>query len=107
MALAVSVLSGVRQPVQLVWGDHDPMGSTKVARQVAETLPDAELHILEGGHAPWLTQPDKVAALATAFLERHRAIHCAESARAQAFRRDGQPNAASPGGIEHQFRAEW
>jgi pimeloyl-ACP methyl ester carboxylesterase len=74
MALSAAVLRGVRQPAQLVWGNDDPMGSTEIAHRVAEALPDAELHFVEGGHAPWLTQADQTGSLATAFLERHHAI---------------------------------
>lgn len=75
MALSAAVLSGVRQPTQLIWGNDDPMGSTEIASRVAEALPDAELHVVEGGHAPWLTQAIQIGSLATTFLERHRAIH--------------------------------
>ncbi len=78
MALSAAALSGVRQPAQLVWGDDDPMGSTEVAHRVAEALPDAELHIVEGGHTPWLTQADQIGSLATAFFERHHAVDHAE-----------------------------
>ena len=78
MALSGAVLSGVQQPAQLVWGDDDPMGSTEVAHRVAKLLPDAELHVIKGGHAPWLTQADEIGVLATAFLERHGAVRHAE-----------------------------
>lgn len=78
MALSAASLGSIRQPVQLVWGDDDPMGSTEIARRVAEALPDAELHIVHGGHAPWLTQADRIGSLASAFLERHGAVLHAE-----------------------------
>ena len=74
MALSAALLSGVRQPAQLVWGDDDPMGSPEVAHRVAEALPDSELHVVEGGHAPWLTQANGIASLATAFLQRQRTV---------------------------------
>lgn len=72
-ALSAGELGRIRQPTQIVWGDDDPMGSTDVARRVAEAIPDAELHIVEGGHAPWLTQADRIGSLATAFLGEHAA----------------------------------
>jgi pimeloyl-ACP methyl ester carboxylesterase len=78
VALSTAVLSGVRQPAQLVWGDDDPMGSIDVAHRVAKVLPDAELHVIKGGHAPWLTQADEIGDLATAFLDRHSAVCHAE-----------------------------
>jgi pimeloyl-ACP methyl ester carboxylesterase len=71
MALMRDELARIRQPTQLVWGDNDPMGSTVVARRVAEAIPGAELHIVEGGHAPWLTQAARIGSLATALLGRH------------------------------------
>jgi pimeloyl-ACP methyl ester carboxylesterase len=74
VALSAAELSSVRQPVQLVWGNDDPMGSTEIAHRVAEALPDAELHIVEGGHAPWLTQADQIGSLATPFFERHHNV---------------------------------
>jgi pimeloyl-ACP methyl ester carboxylesterase len=78
VALSDAALSRVRQPAQLVWGDDDPMGSTDVAHRVANALPDAELHIVEGGHAPWLTQAERIGCLATPFLQRHCAVRHAE-----------------------------
>lgn len=73
MALMTDELGRIRQPTQIVWGDDDPMGSTDVARRVAEAIPEAELHIVAGGHAPWLTQAARIGALATAFLGNHAA----------------------------------
>lgn len=70
-ALAAGELGRVRQPTQLTWGKGDPMGSIDVARRVAAALPDAELHIVDGGHAPWLTQADRIGTLASAFLNKH------------------------------------
>ncbi len=74
-ALSSAVLSGVRQPLQLVWGDDDPMGSSEIASRVAEALPDADLHVVEGGHAPWLTQAVQIGSLATTFLKERGTIH--------------------------------
>lgn len=71
MALMTDELTRISQPTQIFWGDDDPMGSTAVAHRVAEAIPHAELHIVEGGHAPWLTQAGKIGALATAFLGKH------------------------------------
>ena len=73
MALPESELGRIRQPTQIIWGDDDPMGSTDVARRVAAAIPDAELHIVEGGHAPWLTQAGPIGALVSAFLGKHTA----------------------------------
>lgn len=68
LALMIDELARIRQPTQIFWGEDDPMGSTAVARRVAEAIPHAELHIVEGGHAPWLNQAGQIGSLATAFL---------------------------------------
>ncbi|WP_210480212.1 alpha/beta fold hydrolase [Naasia sp. SYSU D00948] len=69
-ALTAAGLARVRQPVQLVWGRDDPFGSVQVGEQVQAALPNAELHVVPGGHAPWLTDPDDVAGRVAAFLAR-------------------------------------
>lgn len=63
-------LRRIAQPVQLIWGDHDPFGSVAVGEAATAALPDAELHVVEGGHAPWLDSPADVAHHAMAFLDR-------------------------------------
>ena len=69
--LDANQLRRVRQPTQLIWGTDDPMGSTRIAREVAEAIPDAELHLIDGGHAPWLRQSKAIGALAKSFLGKH------------------------------------
>lgn len=71
IALTADELARVRHPVQLVWGDRDPFGSLAVARRAAELIPDAELHVVSGGHAPWLNGGHEVGALARPFLNAH------------------------------------
>jgi pimeloyl-ACP methyl ester carboxylesterase len=64
-------LGRVPHPVQLVWGRRDPFGSVDVARRTAELLPDAELHVVRGGHAPWFDDPVGVGDLVRTFVGRH------------------------------------
>lgn len=64
-------LSRLAQPVQLVWGRHDPFGSPSIGRRAAEVVPDAELHVVDGGHGPWFTRPDVIAPLVSRFLHQH------------------------------------
>lgn len=68
VALLADELRLVRQPVQLVWGAHDPFGSLEVAEAVRRALPAAGLHVVPGGHAPWLDSADAVAESAHTFL---------------------------------------
>ncbi len=73
MALPRSELAHICQPTQLIWGDDDPMGSIDVARRVAEAIPRSELHIVQGGHAPWLTQAERIGSSASPFLSKYPA----------------------------------
>ncbi len=70
MALTRDQLGQVNQPSLLVFASNDPMGARPVGEQLAQALPDAELHVVDGGHAPWLHHADQIAPLATAFLSR-------------------------------------
>lgn len=69
-ALTESQLSAVEQPSLLVFADRDPMGSARAGRRMAEALPDAELHIGEGGHCPWLDDAERIGEWVNRFLER-------------------------------------
>lgn len=59
-----------RPPTLIVWGPQDHYMPEASARAYLRDLPDAELHLLDGGH--WLleTNLDEVTALMREFLER-------------------------------------
>jgi pimeloyl-ACP methyl ester carboxylesterase len=59
-----------RPPSLIVWGPHDDYMPEKSARAYLRDLPDAELHLLDGGH--WLleTHLEEVVALVRDFLAR-------------------------------------
>lgn len=63
-------LRGHRPPTLIVWGPLDGYMPEKSARAYLRDLPEAELHLLDGGH--WLleTHLDAVAALLRDFLAR-------------------------------------
>lgn len=48
-------------PTLVPWGDHDPVGSADAARRIQALIPHAELHVVHGGHAPWLGQATQIA----------------------------------------------
>lgn len=51
-------------PIQLIWGDRDPISPVAVGTHLARALPNARLAIIEGGtHALATEQPARVAAL--------------------------------------------
>ncbi|MFG2086021.1 MULTISPECIES: alpha/beta fold hydrolase [unclassified Spirillospora] len=62
-------LARVRRPVQMIWGERDPFGQEKSGRRAAAIMRDAELHLVPGGHAPWLYQARQVGALMRRFLD--------------------------------------
>jgi pimeloyl-ACP methyl ester carboxylesterase len=60
-------------PTLIVWGPQDGYMPEESARAYLRDLPEAELHLLDGGH--WLleTSLDQVVALTREFLKRHHA----------------------------------
>jgi pimeloyl-ACP methyl ester carboxylesterase len=70
MALTADQLARIEAPTLLVFAVDDPMGAATVGQRMAETMIDAELHIVDGGHAPWLHHADQITPPLTAFLQR-------------------------------------
>lgn len=68
MRLTVEQLARISQPTLLFWGQDDPFGSRDVGERMVEVMPAAELHVVGGGHAPWLTQAWRIGPIATRFL---------------------------------------
>jgi pimeloyl-ACP methyl ester carboxylesterase len=66
-----------RPPTLIVWGPQDAYMPEESARAYLRDLPDAELHLLDGGH--WLleTHLDEVVALVRDFLGR---VHASDAA---------------------------
>jgi len=59
-----------RVPLLAVWGRGDEIFGPAGAQAFADDLPDAEIHLLEGGHFLLESALDEVAGLADAFLAR-------------------------------------
>ena len=66
--LGTSDLERVGQPTLLVFGSGDPFGGPSVGERMAEAMPDARLHVVDGGHAPWLRSSGRVGELTNEFL---------------------------------------
>lgn len=71
VTLTAEQLAQLRQPVQIIWGERDPFGSPAVGRRAAAIIPNADLHIVPGGHAPWFRGAEQIARTATPFLRKH------------------------------------
>ena len=61
-------LRKVSTPTLLVWGDHDPVGSVRVAEATRDLIPDARLEVLPAGHGPWLGNLERTAELVSTFV---------------------------------------
>lgn len=59
-----------RLPTLVVWGKYDPAFVEPGAHAFRRDNPDAEVHVLDGGHFVMDTRLDEVAAIARAFLQR-------------------------------------
>lgn len=68
----ISPRPGARRPVA---GDragkNDPFGPPEVGERMIARMPAAELHVVGGGHCPWLTQADRIGPIARSFLREH------------------------------------
>jgi 2-hydroxy-6-oxonona-2,4-dienedioate hydrolase len=63
-------LGRIRQPVQFLWGTRDPFGSAEIGRRAAVMAPAGQFQaIQEGGHLPWLDQPELCGRLVGEFLQ--------------------------------------
>ncbi len=64
-------LAEVHGPTRLLWGNSDPISPLSVGQRLAELLPAAELHVLDGGtHTFARDRPHEVARLVIDHLER-------------------------------------
>lgn len=70
MALTADQLARIEAPTLVVLAKDDPMGAAPIGQRIADTMIDAELHITDGGHTPWLHHADQVTPPLTAFLQR-------------------------------------
>jgi poly(3-hydroxyalkanoate) depolymerase len=59
----------IRQPTLLVMGDDDPIIPVVNARIMARLLPDARLHLYEGGHIALITEAHVLAPVIEEFLD--------------------------------------
>ena len=59
-----------RPPTLVVWGKYDPSFQVAEAEAYRGDVPDAEIHILDGGHFALDDKPEEIAGLVRAFLER-------------------------------------
>ncbi len=65
-------LSGIVQPVLLLWGEHDQIFPIEVGEGLQDVLPHAQWHkVKDSGHLPQWEQPQEVNSLILSFLKEH------------------------------------
>jgi len=69
--LTAKQLAQIEQPTLVFWGENDPFGRVEIGERMVEVMPNAELHVVGGGHAPWVTQSERIGPIATRFLREH------------------------------------
>jgi pimeloyl-ACP methyl ester carboxylesterase len=66
---ATSRLHALHMPAMVLWGKDDAIVPVAIGRKLADDLPHAHFHVLNGcGHLPTLEKPDESAALFLEFL---------------------------------------
>jgi len=80
MALTGDQLSRVHQPSVLIVGADDPMCTASDRERLAGVAPHAAVHVVDGGHAPWLHHADQIAPLVNEFIN-DPARRCAPPSR--------------------------
>jgi pimeloyl-ACP methyl ester carboxylesterase len=68
-AITLAQLRQISQRTLLIFARQDPMGSEPAGRRMGKAMPGAELRICEGGHSPWLNEPERIARWIEAFLK--------------------------------------
>ncbi|KAG6832758.1 hypothetical protein H0H87_000411 [Tephrocybe sp. NHM501043] len=61
-----------KPPVLAVWGKNDPIFISAGASAYKTVLPEAEVHLLDGGHFPLETHLDEISIKIIQFLERNK-----------------------------------
>jgi pimeloyl-ACP methyl ester carboxylesterase len=64
-------LKAHRPRTLVVWGKYDPSFQVAEAEAYRRDVPDAEIHILDGGHFALNDKPEEITALVRGFLERN------------------------------------
>jgi pimeloyl-ACP methyl ester carboxylesterase len=67
-ALGADELRQLRPPLRMIWGADDPFGAPAVGRRVVDLVGHGDLHLVDGGHAPWFSHADRVGPLLAGFL---------------------------------------
>jgi pimeloyl-ACP methyl ester carboxylesterase len=62
-ALSEAELRSIAVPVRFFWGADDVYGRPAIGQRAAAVMPDATVEVVPGNHAPFLDDPERLAAL--------------------------------------------
>lgn len=65
-------LRAIAAPVSFIWGQDDGYGGPEIGRRAADLIPDADLEVIPGRHAPCIDDPQRCAALIRQAVENGR-----------------------------------
>jgi pimeloyl-ACP methyl ester carboxylesterase len=68
--LSDTELQRIAAPVLMIWGDEDPYGGPEIGRRAAGLIPDAQLEVVPGRHAPFLDDPQRCGVLIDQLIRR-------------------------------------
>ncbi len=68
--LSEAQLRRLMLPVLMIWGEEDPYGGPEIGQHACALLPDAQLEVIQGRHAPFLDDPERCGALIDELLRR-------------------------------------
>ena len=68
IALTAAELAHLAVPTLIVWGVDDVILTPAKGRASAEAIPNGTILEIDGGHAPWLNEPERVGGAVSAFL---------------------------------------
>jgi 2-hydroxy-6-oxonona-2,4-dienedioate hydrolase len=76
MVFTAQDLAAIASPTYFLWGDNDVFAGVHIGRGMVEHMPNAELEVLpQGGHLPWLDDPERAAAVTRAhFLQEEAGV---------------------------------
>jgi pimeloyl-ACP methyl ester carboxylesterase len=63
-------LAGMQVSVDFIWGEDDRYGAPEIGKRATRVMPDARLHVMPGGHAPFLDDPAACARIIDAATRR-------------------------------------
>jgi pimeloyl-ACP methyl ester carboxylesterase len=52
----------------MIWGDADPYGDPSIGQRAAALIPQGQIEVIPGRHAPFLDDPERCGALITEFV---------------------------------------